>query len=125
MIKFTAKGDYSKTRKFLKKLSSNDFYRNIEAMAQEGVDALAEATPKDTGLTSESWTYSIARTSTSLTITWTNSNFNKGVPIALLIQYGHGTRNGGYVSGVDYINPAMRPIFEKIEEYVLKEVGSE
>ena len=92
--------------------------------AQKGVQALEDATPRRTGLTALSWSYEIERTADSITITWTNSNFNKGVPIALMIQYGHGTGTGGYVPGVDYINPAMKPIFEEIEQRVMKEVNA-
>ena len=105
-------------------MSVMDFDAGLAELAQKGVDALAAATPKDTGLTSQSWSYTISRSPQAITIKWTNSNFNKGVPIALILQYGHGTRNGGYVQGIDYINPAMRPIFDEIEKYVISEVSA-
>lgn len=123
MVKFTSRGDFSKTDSYLKRMLKMDLNTVLSQYAEKGVRALQEATPKDTGLTASSWSYEIERTDSSITISWTNSNFNKGVPIALLIQYGHGTRNGGYVSGVDYINPAMRPVFDEIEEAVMREVS--
>lgn len=123
MVKFTSRGDFSKTDSYLKRMLKMDLDTVLSQYAEKGVRALQEATPKDTGLTASSWSYEIERTDSSITISWTNSNFNKGVPIALLIQYGHGTRNGGYVSGVDYINPAMRPVFDEIEEAVMREVS--
>ena len=123
MVKFTSRGDFSKTDTYLKRMLKMDLDSVLVQYAEKGVQALSEATPKDTGLTASSWSYEIDRTSDSITISWTNSNFNKGVPIALLIQYGHGTRNGGYVSGTDYINPAMKPIFNEIEEAIMREVS--
>ena len=87
-----------------------------------GVDALREATPRDTGKTANSWDYIIEETPDSVTITWTNSNENRSIPIALLIQYGHATRKGGWVSGIDYINPALKPIFEEIAKSAWEEV---
>lgn len=123
MVKFTSRGDFSKTDSYLKRMLKMDLDTVLSQYAEKGVRALQEATPKDTGLTASSWSYEIERTDSSITISWTNSNFNKGVPIALLIQYGHGTRNGGYVSGRDYINPAMRPVFDEIEEAVMREVS--
>lgn len=123
MVKFTSRGDFSKTDSYLKRMLKMDLDTVLTQYAEKGVRALEESTPKDTGLTASSWSYEIDRTDSSITISWTNSNFNKGVPIALLIQYGHGTRNGGYVSGRDYINPAMRPVFDEIEEAVMREVS--
>lgn len=123
MVKFTSRGDFSKTDNYLKRMLKMDLDTVLTQYAEKGVQALSEATPVDTGLTASSWSYEIDRTSDSITISWTNSNFNKGVPIALLIQYGHGTRNGGYVSGTDYINPAMKPIFDEIEQAVMREVS--
>lgn len=98
--------------------------RVAEKYANEGVNALSSATPVDTGLTAKSWDYEISNTDTSTTIYWKNSNVVNGVPIAVLIQYGHGTKNGGYVEGIDYINPALRPIFEKMAQDAWKEVNS-
>lgn len=122
MISVTVKGDFKKTSDFLKGIKEQRQYKVLERYAQQGVEALEEATPKRTGLTSKSWGYEIKQTNQKITITWTNTNFNDGVPIALVIQYGHGLPNGGYVKGVDYINPAMRPIFDKMAEEVWKEV---
>lgn len=124
MVIVKQKGDFSKTEKFLNSISKKQYYRNLQKYAEQGVAALASATPIDSGTTANSWDYEIRQTKNSVSIYWTNSNINKGVPIAVIIQYGHGTRNGGYVQGRDYINPAMRPIFDKIAENVWKEVTS-
>lgn len=124
MVIVKQKGDFSKTEKFLNIISKKLYYRNLQKYAEQGVAALASATPVDSGTTANSWNYEIRQTKNSVSIYWTNSNVNKGVPIAIIIQYGHGTRNGGYVQGRDYINPAMRPIFDKIAENVWKEVIS-
>lgn len=114
VIIFRQKGDWKKTRKFLKRCSDLDLDDVLNLYGQEGVDALAKATPKDTGKTAASWSYEVTKGRESIVITWKNSNIVDGVPIAVILQYGHGTRNGGYVEGVDYINPAMRPVFERI-----------
>ena len=124
MVIVKQKGDFSKTEKFLNIISKKLYYRNLQKYAEQGVAALASATPIDSGTTANSWNYEIRQTKNSVSIYWTNSNVNKDVPIAVIIQYGHGTRNGGYVQGRDYINPAMRPIFDKIAENVWKEVIS-
>lgn len=124
MVIVKQKGDFSKTEKFLNTINKKLYYRNLQKYAEQGVAALASATPIDSGTTAKSWDYEIRQTKNSVSIYWTNSNVNKGVPIAVIIQYGHGTRNGGYVQGRDYINPAMRPIFDKIAENVWKEVIS-
>lgn len=124
MVIVKQKGDFSKTEKFLNTIGKKLYYRNLQKYAEQGVAALASATPIDSGTTANSWDYEIRQTKNSVSIYWTNSNVNKGVPIAVIIQYGHGTRNGGYVQGRDYINPAMRPIFDKIAENVWKEVIS-
>lgn len=124
MIVFSQKGNFKKTEKFLKKTSKADYFRQIEKYAREGVKALSAATPVNTGKTAESWDYEIRKTKDSINIYFTNSNINNGVPIAIILQYGHGTNNGGYVQGIDYINPAVRPIFEKLAEETWKEVMS-
>ena len=124
VITFHHKGNFQKTDNFLKKAKKGDYFRSLEKFAQEGVNALASATPIDSGKTAASWDYTISRSKGSVSITWTNSNINNGVNIAVIIQYGHGTRNGGYVQGRDYINPAIRPVFDKIAENVWKEVTS-
>lgn len=125
VIIFRQKGDWKKTRKFLKRCSNLDLDDVLNLYGQEGVDALAKATPKDTGKTAASWSYEVTKGRESIVITWKNSNIVDGVPIAVILQYGHGTRNGGYVEGVDYINPAMRPVFERIAARAWGEVRTE
>jgi hypothetical protein len=122
MISFSHKGDFSKTMAFLKKSSQGDYLRGLDKYAKKGVDALMQYTPIDSGKTAHSWGYEIEASKGSCTITWTNSNQNQGVPIAIILQYGHGTGTGGYVQGKDYINPAIRPIFDEIADHVWKEV---
>lgn len=114
VIVFRQKGDWKKTRRFLKRCSNLQLDAILNQYGQEGVDALARATPKATGKTAASWSYRVEKSPERIVITWSNANVVDGVPIAVILQYGHGTRNGGYVEGVDYINPAMRPIFERI-----------
>lgn len=120
MVKIRQKGNFDKTEKFLKKKFSN---RTIfEKYGEEGVKALSAATPVDTGLTASSWYYKVVEKKGSSSIEFCNSNINDGVPIAIIIQYGHGTGNGGWVEGNDYINPAIQPIFEKIKDEIWREV---
>lgn len=122
MIRFVHKGDLKKTESFLRKAASGNFYGNLPALAQKGVEALASATPTDTGITASKWSYQIERSGASAKISWLNTNVNKGVNIAIILQYGHGTGTGGYVEGRDYINPAIQPIFDEIAQDVWKEV---
>ena len=122
MIRFKHKGDFSKTIKFFNRAVDATKLKNLDAYGKKGVDALAAATPKDSGNTSESWRYEIEQTDGSVSIRWYNTNENKGVNIAIILQYGHGTRNGGYVKGRDYINPAIQPIFDEITESAWKEI---
>lgn len=122
MITVTAKGNFNKTERFLERMKNFVHIGNLDAYGREGVQALKEATPKDTGKTANSWDYHIENQNGRASIVWTNSNVNKGVPIAVIIQYGHGTRSGRFVQGIDYINPAMRPVFESIADRVWKEV---
>ena len=122
MIILKSKGELSKTYNFLKRAQARDFYKRLDKYGEEGVVALSTATPVDTGKTAASWSYSISHSKTAVTITWRNSNVVNGVPIAIILQYGHGTRNGGYVQGRDYINPAIRPIFDKILNSAWEEV---
>lgn len=124
MISFKQKGDFSKTEKFLKKSFGRDYIDVLEKYAQQGVAALSAATPIDSGRTAVSWEYEIIQNNSSISIVWKNTNVNKGANIALMLQYGHGTRNGGYVSGRDYINPALQPIFDKMADAAWKEVTS-
>lgn len=120
MVTIRQKGNFDKTEKFLKKKFSN---RTIfEKYGEEGVRALSAATPVDTGLTASSWYYKVVEKKGSSSIEFYNSNINDGVPIAIIIQYGHGTGNGGWVEGKDYINPAIQPIFEKIKDEIWREV---
>lgn len=124
-IKFTSKGDFSKTYKFLENIKNYKPEDVLKRYAEAGVAALKAATPSDSGVTANSWGYEIEVTKNGqATISWTNSNRVKGVNIAVIIQYGHGTRNGGYVVGRDYINPAMKPVFDKIASEAWKEVKS-
>lgn len=125
MITISSKGDFKLTKKFLMRVQRKEFFRGLSKYGDQGVSALRKSTPKDTGETSQDWTYEIVLKSNSLSITWSNSNVVNGVPVAILLQYGHGTGTGGYVQGIDYINPAMRPTFEKILEDVWKEVTKE
>ena len=122
MIKFKHKGDFSKTIKYMNNAKKAVDFKMLEKYAQQGVNALKAATPVDTGVTANSWYYEITKTKNSITINFNNSNVQNGVPIAIILQYGHGTRNGGYVKGRDYINPAIQPIFEKLTNDAWKEV---
>ncbi len=122
MINIRQKGDFKNLSSFLEKTKEKLNLGLLDKYGREGVAALQAATPKDTGKTSESWYYKIERKNGSVSLTFHNSNQNKGVPIAIILQYGHATGNGGYVEGVDYINPALRPIFNKIAEEAWKEV---
>ena len=121
-ISFSSKGDFSKTIKFLNKVKNVKINNILSKYGKIGVDALLQATPKDSGVTSRSWNYKIEVNNDNASIVWYNTNVVKGVNIAVILQYGHGTRNGGWVEGRDYINPAMKPIFDKIADQVWKEV---
>ena len=122
MIKFRQKGDFSKLTHYLEKVKEIVKLGDLDKYGREGVAALASATPVDTGLTASSWRYEIQHGNNSVSISFYNDNIQNGVPIAIILQYGHGTRNGGYVQGRDYINPAIKPIFDKITEDAWKEV---
>lgn len=122
MISFRQKGDFKKLSSYLERVKEVFDIGILNRYGEEGVEALRSATPKDTGLTSESWNYKISRGQDSITISFDNTNFQNGVPIAIILQYGHATRNGGYVQGIDYINPALRPIFERIADRAWEEV---
>lgn len=122
MISFRQKGDFSKLSRFLERAKETVNLGDLDRYGREGVAALSSATPKDSGLTASSWYYEIKRGNGSVTISFHNTNFNKDVPIAIIIQYGHGTGNGGWVEGRDYINPAVQPLFDKIANNAWKEV---
>lgn len=125
VVMFRQKGDFRRTSDFLKRANRLNLDVILNQYGQEGVEALRAATPKDTGTTANSWSYTVHEGMGSITITWSNSNIVDGVPIAVILQYGHGTRNGGYVQGTDYINPAMKPIFDKIAQRAWEEVKRE
>ena len=122
MIKIVQTGNYSRVTQYLKKLTDFKRMKILEKYGEKGVAALSAATPRDTGKTAESWTYTITYSSDVSIIEFSNSNRNKGVPIALILQYGHGTGTGGYVQGRDYINPAIQPIFDEMVEHAWGEV---
>ena len=122
MITFRQKGDFKKLNGYLERFKEGLKLGTLDRYGEEGVQALADATPKDTGLTAASWQYRIVRGNGTVSITFDNINIQNGVPIAIILQYGHATRNGGYVQGIDYINPALRPIFERLAEEAWEEV---
>ena len=122
MISFRHKGDFSKFSRYLKQVKKASKVNALEQYGNKGLAALASATPVESGLTANSWYYEIERGIGKAAIKFYNSNVNKGVNIAIILQYGHGTRNGGYVTGRDYINPAIQPIFDEIVEAAWKEV---
>lgn len=121
MITFRHKGDFSKTTSFLKNLKIKNLFRNLDEYGKRGVVALASATPLDSGLTASSWGYRIEQSDTHVSLIFYNTNIQNGVPIAVILQYGHGTGTGGWVEGRDYINPAIQPVFDQI----LKEMWGE
>lgn len=122
MISFSHKGDFSKLTKFLERVKGAAHISCLDKYGQQGVSALASATPVETGRTANSWYYQVENKSGSATISFFNSNIQNGVPIAIILQYGHGTRNGGWVQGRDYINPAIQPLFDKIANEAWREV---
>lgn len=122
MIHFTHKGNFDKTEKFLKKSFGKDYRSVLERFGRQGVTALSAATPFESGQTASSWRYEIIQNEGSISIVWHNDHIVKGVNIAVILQCGHGTRNGGWVQGRDYINPALRPIFDELAESAWREV---
>lgn len=122
MIVFKHKGDFSKTTRYFEQLKKNTITRVLDYFGKKGVAALSAATPVDTGLTAASWYYEIVHTKTGVSLNFGNSNVQSGVPIAIILQYGHGTRNGGWVQGRDYINPAVQPIFDELAKKAWEEV---
>lgn len=121
-ISFRSRGSFDNFERFLRRSQTMNIRSIVEPYAQKGVEALRAATPVDTGLTAESWGYEIETTGDTVTIVWTNSNIENGFPVAVMLQYGYGTGTGGYVQGRDYINPAIRPIFDQIADGVWKVV---
>lgn len=124
MITFRHKGDFSRTRRYFERIKEVAKLSILDKYGQIGVNALASATPVESGLTASSWYYQIEHRAGGDTIAFYNSHVNKGVQIAVILQYGHGTGTGGYVQGRDYINPAIQPVFDKIVQDVWREVTS-
>lgn len=123
-IKFTVTGGSGNTERFLQKIATGNIIPSLETYAQRGVDALRSATPRNSGLTADSWSYEIVKSKDNVTIWWKNSNTSNGYNVAIGLQYGHGTGSGGYVAGRDFINPVLRPIFDEIANEAWKAVGS-
>ena len=126
MVTFKTKGDWRKTHNFVEKARYHYYLNHLDKFGEEGVRALSLATPKDTGATASSWYYQIRETRNGVVIEWLNRNIQDYVNIALILQYGHATggkHNRGYVAGYDYINPAMRPIFDKIAQDAWNELN--
>lgn len=124
MIKIKHKGDFKNTERFFAQAPKAVKREMLDIYGQAGVTALASATPVESGATAAAWGYEIVQSDGGYTIYWTNTNINKGVNIAVILQYGHGTGTGGYVEGIDYINPALRPVFEELADAAWKEVMS-
>ena len=122
MITFKHRGDFKNTEKFFSKVKSANFKQVLKTYAEIGLSALREATPIDSGLTADSWGYDIRVTRFGYSIQWTNSNVVNNLSIAILIQYGHGTQNGAFISGRDFINPALKPVFDDIANKLWREV---
>lgn len=121
-IEITQSGSFNNTERYLRHLSQDDLFATLNKYGSLGVSALSNATPRRTGLTADSWYYEIVEHTGYYSIRWHNRNVNEGKPIAILIQYGHGTGTGGYVQGRDYIMPAIRPIFDQMAAEAWKEV---
>lgn len=124
MISFESSGSFRNTERFFSRMRRGEILRELDRYGQMGVDALASATPLDSGKTASSWGYEIQQSGKSFSISWINTNTNGSVNVAIILQYGHGTGTGGYVPGRDYINPAIRPVFDKIADGVWKVVTS-
>lgn len=122
MIKVSSSGDFKNTDKFLNTMRSGSIFRNLERFGRMGVDALSSATPVDTGRAAHSWTYQVGVNGSVYSISWLNTDVEGGLNVIILLQFGHGTGTGGYVQGRDFINPAMKPVFDQIAEGVWREV---
>lgn len=122
MVTFRQQGDFSKLSKFLERAKERVYLGELDKYGRMGVRALREATPIDSGETADGWYYTIEQERGVAKLTFCNSHVNNGVPIAIILQYGHGTGTGGWVEGRDYINPALRPIFDEIADKAWKEV---
>lgn len=125
VVNFKHSGDFNKTTKFLNFVSKGDYLKNaLQKYGQMGVEALASATPVDTGITAASWSYEIEVTGGTVAINWKNSSNNKSISIVYLLVNGHGTGTGGWVEGRDFITPAIEPVMNEIIDQVWKEVKS-
>lgn len=122
MIRFEQKGDFSKLERYLKKVKHTNLNSVLHRYGQKGVKALSAATPVETGATAQSWYYEVENNRNRVAINFYNSNIENGAPIAIIVQYGHGTGTGGWVQGRDYINPAIQPVFDEITKDVWREV---
>jgi hypothetical protein len=125
MLQISSTGSWENTNNWLNRMSKGDIFDTLDAQAERGVSALSAATPEESGATANSWSYEIEKSGGDYTIWWKNTHVDdEGTPIAIMLQYGHGTGTGGYVQGRDYINPAIAPIFEDIANTVWKAVSS-
>lgn len=124
IITFEHKGNFDRTERFLQKIRDGQIFNSLSRYGREGVIALSAATPVDSGASADAWDFKVVKGSGSWSIVWTNSNMVAGQPLVVLLQYGHGTGTGGYVQGRDFINPAMRPIFDRIADAAWKELTS-
>lgn len=124
VISFSQKGGFKQTDRFFHRILEKHYMQKMRAFGEQGVKALQSATPKDSGETANAWSYEIVEEVGRVGLFWKNNHFNDGVNIAIILQYGHGTRNGGWVEGIDYINPAIRPIFKEMADEAWKEVVS-
>lgn len=124
MIEFTVSGSFDKTESFLKRVRKLDIPGILESCGQLGVNALSHATPVETGLAAHSWGFEVSSSGGVYQIAWTNTDTENGFPVVIMLQYGHGTGTGGWVSGRDFINPAIRPVFDQIADKVWKAVIS-
>jgi hypothetical protein len=122
MIEFTQKGDFSTVERYLSRLKTLQLNAVLNKYATMGQNALSNATPVDSGETANSWYYTIVQRPGYYSIRWHNRHIEDGIPIAVILQYGHGTGTGGYVQGRDYIMPAIRPIFDQIADEAWREV---
>lgn len=123
-VQFTTRGDFSKTQRRLERLAKLDLRRIAAAQGRRGVDALRSATPVDSNLAASSWTFKMEGTPARFTLSWHNTDIENGFPVAIMLQYGYSTGTGGYVAGVDYINPAIRPVFKAISDEIRRAVKS-
>lgn len=124
LISFSVSGSTKRTESFLQNMSRGKLFDSLDSAARDGVSALIAGTPVDSGLAADSWDYEIERSNSETTIKWTNNDVENGFPVAIMLQYGHGTGTGGFVQGRDYINPAMKPVFDRIANQVWKAVTS-